>query len=189
MRKIAAVLLALCSVTAFASRQNIRKVQITISPTSATVQPGAQQQFTATVTGTSNTSVNWSVITGTGTITNTGLYSSPPISCQGETDSVRVMSVANPNKVATATVTVPPSASKAHTVALSWTDPDQVTFTVYRSTVNGGFYGQIASGLTSPTFTDNSVSSNTTYYYVVTATANNLESGFSNQAPAPVPCP
>ena len=47
-------------------------VSVAISPTSAPLLEGASQQFSATVTGTSNTAVNWTA-TG-GTISATGLF-------------------------------------------------------------------------------------------------------------------
>jgi hypothetical protein len=58
-------------------------ISIAISPTSATVQAGQSKQFAATVTGTTNTSINWQVagITGgnstVGLISSTGLYTAP----------------------------------------------------------------------------------------------------------------
>src|SRR5437879_3261353 len=58
-------------------------VSVAISPTSASVAPQQTQQFTATVSGTTNTAVTWSVdsINGgnraTGTISSTGLYTAP----------------------------------------------------------------------------------------------------------------
>src|SRR5262249_2993480 len=52
-------------------------VQISISPTSVTVNEGGVQQFTATVTGTSNTNVKWSVTSGTGTVSPSGLFTAP----------------------------------------------------------------------------------------------------------------
>ena len=63
-------------------------VTISISPTSSDVAFGGTQQFTATVSGTSNTAVAWSVsapnispVTGgnaqLGTITSAGLYTAP----------------------------------------------------------------------------------------------------------------
>jgi Cellulase (glycosyl hydrolase family 5) len=58
-------------------------VSVSISPTSANVQVGRSQQFTATVSGTTNTAVNWLVggILGgnssVGTISSTGLYTAP----------------------------------------------------------------------------------------------------------------
>lgn len=59
-------------------------VGITISPTSATVGYGATQQFTAAVTGATNTAVTWSVSssnssssTEIGSISSSGLYTAP----------------------------------------------------------------------------------------------------------------
>src|ERR1022692_5287199 len=58
-------------------------VAVTLSPTTATVALGATQQFTAVVTGNSNTNVTWTVnsVTGgnstVGTISTQGLYTAP----------------------------------------------------------------------------------------------------------------
>src|SRR5579862_7542827 len=52
-------------------------VQISISPSSADVNQGDTQQFTATVAGLSNTAVNWSVTSGTGTVSTSGLFTAP----------------------------------------------------------------------------------------------------------------
>jgi hypothetical protein len=58
-------------------------VSVAISPTSATVQAGQSKQFAGTVTGATNTSINWQVagITGgnstVGLISTTGLYTAP----------------------------------------------------------------------------------------------------------------
>ena len=58
---------------------------VTVSPATANVQEGSQQQFTATVTNTSDTAVTWQVngVTGgnatVGTITSAGLYTAPVI--------------------------------------------------------------------------------------------------------------
>ncbi len=57
-------------------------VLVSISPTAATVPAGQSQAFAASVTGTTNTAVNWYVSgvqggdTTSGTITN-GLYTAP----------------------------------------------------------------------------------------------------------------
>ena len=51
------------------------QVSLTVSPSSANLQTGASQQFTATVTGTSNTAVTWKA-TG-GSINASGLYTAP----------------------------------------------------------------------------------------------------------------
>jgi hypothetical protein len=78
-----------------------KTVSIAISPTSATVAPGAQQQFTGTVLGTSDTRVTWSQ--SCGSVTPAGLYTAPQTngSC-----TVTVASVPFPTLQASATVTV-----------------------------------------------------------------------------------
>ena len=93
-------------------------VAVTISPASASLQTGATKQFTASVTGSTNTAVTWSA-TG-GTISTTGLYTAP--AAVGNY-TVRATSVADSTKSASAAVTVtqaPP------TIAVS---PTSVTFT------------------------------------------------------------
>ncbi|MEP7272212.1 MAG: DUF1800 family protein [Acidobacteriota bacterium] len=86
-------------------------VAVSISPTSASVQTNAARQFTATVTGSANTTVTWNVnnIGGgdstVGTITTTGLYTAPATVPAG-TVTVAAVSQADPTKQASATVTV-----------------------------------------------------------------------------------
>jgi len=85
-------------------------VAITVSPTQATVGLGAQQQFTAKVTGSSNTSVTWSLsgvtCTGSacGTLTSGGLYTAPAVLPNPAIVYVKATSQADTTKSATATV-------------------------------------------------------------------------------------
>lgn len=53
-------------------------VQISLTPTTVSVGPGAQQQFSATLTSTSNTAVGWRATAGT--ISPTGLFTAPQVS-------------------------------------------------------------------------------------------------------------
>jgi hypothetical protein len=76
-------------------------VSVSISPTSASLAPGTTKQFTATVTGTSNTAVNWSA-TG-GTITTGGLYTA---GATAGAFSVTATSAQDNTKSASATVTI-----------------------------------------------------------------------------------
>src|SRR5689334_14682723 len=61
-------------------------VTVQLTPSSLTLQTSAQQQFTATVAGSDNVNVTWSVDSSgagnssTGTITGTGLYTAPQLS-------------------------------------------------------------------------------------------------------------
>jgi len=90
--------------SAYGSGTAATGVQISISPTSATVNQGAARQFKATVTGTTNKSVNWSVTAGTGTVSQSGLFTAPNVP---EGDTVQVQSQADLTKTASASVTVP----------------------------------------------------------------------------------
>lgn len=71
-------------------------VSVSISPTNPTVQASASQQFTATVSGTTNTAVNWLVngVTGgsssTGTISSTGVYTAPVCPSASGLTSVKI---------------------------------------------------------------------------------------------------
>jgi fibronectin type 3 domain-containing protein len=85
---------------------------------------------------------------------------------------------------------LPPTGLAASTdgtkVDLNWNDtPSAVSYSVYRSASAGGPYGAaIATGLATSDYTDTTVSTGSTYYYVVTATDSSpAESGNSNEAP------
>ena len=86
---------------------NSSAVSVSISPTSASITTGSTQQFTETVTGSSNTSVTWSV-TGGGSVSSSGLFTAPSTagSC-----TVKATSVADTTKSASAVVTVTASGS------------------------------------------------------------------------------
>ena len=86
-------------------------IVVILSPTSITIFLGATQQFTVTVSNTSNTAVTWSVngIVGgdaqVGFITNTGLYTAPQNLPTGSV-TVTATSQADSSKSASATVSV-----------------------------------------------------------------------------------
>ena len=79
-------------------------------------------------------------------------------------------------------------------MALSWTasiSSNVVGHNLYRGTTSGGPYTKLNLSLIGATnYTDTTVQAGQTYYYVVTAVNNsNLESVYSNVAPAVVPTP
>jgi fibronectin type 3 domain-containing protein len=70
-------------------------------------------------------------------------------------------------------------------VYLTWNASSGATgYNVYRSTVSGGTYTQIASGVTTANYTDATPVNGTTYYYVVTAANTGGESAFSSEVSA-----
>lgn len=89
-------------------------ISVNISPSGTTLAPGAKQQFTATVTGTSDTAVIWSA--SSGSINSTGLYTAPS-----------VHSALNATVTATSRVNTAQSASVTVTVTPNQIQPLQIT--------------------------------------------------------------
>jgi hypothetical protein len=75
---------------------------VIVSPSQTTINPGQSRQFNATVEGTTNQAVTWSV-SGGGSITQTGLFTSNGVL---GTFFVTATSVADPSQVGIAQVTV-----------------------------------------------------------------------------------
>jgi hypothetical protein len=144
-------------------------VTVSVTPSNISVNTGAQQQFTAKVTGTSNTAVTWS-ITGIGcvgqscgTISQTGLYTAPPILPSPSFLNVVATSVADPTKSGSATVTIvalisvtisPTTATvvtggkQQFTASVSGSQNQNVTWTVSGTGCNGVACGTVSnSGL------------------------------------------
>jgi cellulose 1,4-beta-cellobiosidase len=89
------------------------------------------------------------------------------------------------------TVTIPPAPTSLTAtpgnaqVVLNWSAASGATsYNVKRSTVNGGPYTTIATGVTSTTFTNTGLSNGTTYYFVVSASNSAGESPNSTQVSA-----
>src|SRR5258708_16992572 len=83
-------------------------VSVSISPTSATLNGGGTQQFTATVSGSTNTAVTWS-LSGAGTLSSSGLYTTPATVANQTTATVTATSQADTTKSPSATGTIKPS--------------------------------------------------------------------------------
>jgi len=85
------------------------QIGISVAPTSIAIKTGGTAQFTATVTGTTNTGVTWLIVSGPGTINGGGLYQAPAnISTPAEIVTVKAISNAKASVSATAIVVVTP---------------------------------------------------------------------------------
>jgi len=152
----------------------IPPVAVSVSPTTASVTTGAQQQFTATVTGTANTAVTWSVSgagcsgAACGTISASGLYTAPATVPVPSTVTVTATSQADTTKTGKATVTIIPpvvvtlspttakviaGGQQKFTVTVTGTANTAVTWTISGAGCSGATCGTIsAAGLyTAPT--------------------------------------
>lgn len=165
-------------------------VSVTIIPSSVSLLPAQQQQFTAVVQNATNGNVTWGLTSGSGTVSSAGLFTAPSVTgCSGEIDTIQATSVQDVTKSGTATATIAPTNTQ-HTVSLSWSDSDAgMTFNLYRSTSSGSGFSKIQTGVSSLSTVDNTVASGLTYYYVVTAFDGTNESTYSNQVTAVIPCP
>ena len=89
-------------------------VVVTVSPVTATVTLNGTQSFSASISGSANTAVTWSVngISGgnatIGTITSGGVYTAPAALPNPSNVTIQAVSAANPNSSASASVTLAP---------------------------------------------------------------------------------
>ena len=106
-----------------ASGAGAQNVNVTVSPPPASVVAGATRPFTASVTGTTNTAVTWTV-SGTGcdgascgSIPSSGLYTAPAAVPSPATVTVTATSQAAPTQSASAQVTVAAQAAATYYLA------------------------------------------------------------------------
>ncbi len=153
-----AVLLSVSGCGSGAQPEPSRVVAVVVSPTTANVDQGATQQFTATVTGAANANVMWSVQEGSagGSITSNGVYTAP---AAAGTFHVIAISQHDSSKSAAAAVVVP-------AVSVSDVEPGGVTldqggsqpFTATVSgTVNKGITWSVQEGASGGSITSNGV--------------------------------
>ena len=170
-------------------------------PSTTTGTSSASQSVTLTNSG--NSVVSISQVTASTNFSVSGLTLPVSLSA-GQSTTFSVIFAPTTTGSLSGTVTVTSNASNSPTtitlsgsgasstspsVGLTWS-PSSTTyssFDIYRGTTSGGPYTKINSSLT-PFFTDTSVTSGQTYYYVVTEfDSSGTQSGYSNQAAANVP--
>ncbi len=150
--------------SAVASATYTIPLSVTVSPATVGVGAGGTQQFTATVVGSTNTAVTWSLspTTGAGSInTTSGLYTAPATVTTPQTVTITATSQANTSVKGTATLTLKatPTLSVASSKNPS-TYGGSVTFT---ATISSGPTGSV-------TFFDGSTSLGTGTISGTTAT-------------------
>jgi invasion protein IalB len=183
---------------------------LNISPTSlsfgnvTTGTSSATQNVTITSTGNSSVAISQINLVGAGyTMTGGGapVTLSPtqsitlvvqfsPTTAGIVPGSITVVSNAT-GSPATITLSATGVAPIQHSAALTWNASTSTVsgYNVYRSTTSGTGYAKINTSLvTALTFTDSTVQSATTYFYVTTAVdSSGRESVYSNEVAAPIP--
>jgi len=174
----------------------------TVNFGSVNVSSNSTQNITLTNTGNANVTIAQVLVAGAGFNTSNagGLILSPG-------QSITITSTFSPaaTGAASGSITVSSNAtnspsiislsgngtSVSHSVVLSWIDTSTTVagFNTYSSTVSGGPYIRMTgTPMTNPTYTDTTVQSGRTYYYVVTALdATGAESVNSTEVSVLVP--
>jgi len=158
----------------------VSAVTVSITAASSTVYATMTDQFTATVTGPSNTAVTWSIQEGSagGTISASGLYTAP---ATAGTYHVVATSQADPTKSATAAVTVTVAAvsitAASSTVYATLTDQFTATVTGSSNTaVTWSIQEGTAGGTISASGLYTAPATAGTYYVVATSQADPTKS-------------
>jgi hypothetical protein len=79
-------------------------ISVGVSPQNVGLNAGQTQQFTATVAGTLDQNVSWSILPALGNITSAGLYTAPSSVTSAQTVTVTATSMVDPTKSMQATV-------------------------------------------------------------------------------------
>ncbi|MBZ5613017.1 MAG: Ig-like domain-containing protein [Acidobacteriia bacterium] len=162
------------------ARVNQVAVQVRISESSVNANGGDSHQFTATVTGHTNTSVTWSLSTcslgACGTLSSTGLYTAPSSVASAADVSVTVTSQADSSKYSSATVHLVPvafSISPAGPLNVSVNATQNFTATVSGDSSNAGVVWSLDASCTPATCGTLSNVANTSVTYTAPATVPN----------------
>jgi Abnormal spindle-like microcephaly-assoc'd, ASPM-SPD-2-Hydin len=184
-------------------------LQLSASPASlgfGSLTTGTSATQSVTISNTGNSSVSISQITESGAgFSTTGIalplslaagqstsfsVAFAPTAAGSLAGSISVVSNAANSPLAIA-LSGAGTAPVSYTVSLNWT-PSSSTysgFNVYRGTTSGGPYTKIdASMISTPSYTDSSVTQGQTYYYVATEVdSTGTESGYSSEVSATIP--
>jgi len=126
-------------------------ITVAVAPKTVNIGPNAKKLFKATITGSSNTAVLWTVLNGPGTIAADGTYTAAATVSPTATAMVQASSVADPSKSDTATVTFQPMPNNLtfSPNPVVGGNPVTATVTLNNTAPTGGVTVTLASGTTS----------------------------------------
>jgi hypothetical protein len=125
-------------------------ISVGVTPATATLSASQTQQFTATVSGTTNPAVGWSINPNVGTVSPTGLYTAPSTITAIQNVTVTATSAADPTQSASATVTLQPSSGSFTTIRVNaggsaYTDPQGQVWSADMGFTGGTTYSTASS--------------------------------------------
>jgi hypothetical protein len=166
-------------------------VSVSISPSAQTLTSSGKQQFTATVSNTSNTSVSWSA--SQGTVSSNGFFTAPTVN-QNTVAYVTATSLADPTKTAVAVVTVQPETISVSVTPSSATIPSAGTYQFSASVRNTGntavtWSASLGTVSTNGLFTAPAVKANATGTVTATSVADRTKWASSTVTVTPTVVP
>jgi hypothetical protein len=184
-----------------------QSLQLSANPSAlafGNVTQGSSSKQSVTLTNTGNSSVSVSNLAPTGSYFSISGLSVPVSLASGQTATFSVAFAPNTSGSFTGSVSVASTASNsplsiplsgtgvaAHKATLSWTPSTSAVsgYSVYRGTQKGGPYTKETSSLVpGATYTDLTVQTGLTYYYVITSVQSNaVESVYSSEVSATIP--
>jgi len=193
---------AVLTVTAATSILNASQTSLSFS----NVNTGSSSIQTVTFTNAGNSNINISNVSISGAGFTAGGISSGQILTPGQTATLSVTFAPSAVGSVTGSATVTSTATSspatislsgtgvapvAHSVTLGWTASTSTVsgYNIYRSSVSGGPYTKLnLSVVALTTYTDSTVQSGQTYFYVVTSVdSTGAESAFSAEVTATIP--
>jgi subtilase family serine protease len=167
---------------------------ISITPSPAYVGDGTSQQLTASALDqfgkamTTQPAFTWSLVSGSGTLSSSGLYTAPASGTGSATVKASASGVTGSDTVNYGTAPAAPTnlnatSVQANSVALSWTNnaTNQTGFVIQRSSNGGASWTTVGTvGANATSFIDGTVNKHKTYIYRVYAINNYGNSGYSN---------
>jgi streptogramin lyase len=149
-----------CSLTSLCGL--LSSVVVGVTPSPETVQVGATQQFTATVLGTSNSNVTWSLDEGSvgGSVSAAGLYTAPGTA---GTFHVRATSAADSTASGVATVTASTGSVIAVSISPSPASVQTGGMQLFTATVTGSSTNTVTWSASGGTLSTAGPSTTTTY--------------------------
>lgn len=184
-----------------------QSLQLSANPSAlafGNVTQGSSAKQAVTLTNTGNSSVTMSSLTPTGSYFSISGLTMPVSLASGQTATFSVAFAPTTTGVFSGSVSVASTASNsplsiplsgagvaAHKATLNWTPSTSAVsgYNVYRGTQTGGPYTKETSSLVpGATYTDLTVQSGLTYYYVLTSVqSNGVESAYSSEVSATIP--
>jgi Abnormal spindle-like microcephaly-assoc'd, ASPM-SPD-2-Hydin/Cep192 domain 4/HYDIN/CFA65/VesB-like, Ig-like domain len=184
-------------------------LQLSASPASlsfGSLTDGTTASQTVTLSNTGNANISLSQISVSGTAYSSSGLALPLTLTPGQTAQFSVTFAPTTSGALSGTATVTSNAANSpasvalsgtgaapasHSVALNWspTSSSYNGFNVYRGSKSGGPYTRVNSSMVSTSsYTDSSVTSGSTFYYVATEVGTDgVESSYSNEASANIP--